>query len=902
MLDEHPHLKVNDPELAGLLAAEVARRRRTIQLIAAENVSSPMVREAQASALSWKTAEGRPGRRFHSGCEVADEVERLAESRAASAFGARRAWVQPLSGSLANLIAFQAIQRRTQRGVGGLTVLAMGLDQGGHLSHGAPPSMTRDVLGKVHTYDVDPASGLLDLETIAEQAAAVRPDLLICGASSYPRTLDIAAFGAIAAEVGALLLVDMAHISGLVAAGVHPSPVRHAQLVTCSTYKAGGPRGGLLLAGDLADDQLLAEVDRAVFPGVQGTPDLGSVAAKATFFAELSTPAYHGTQRAIVENARHLAEGLRERGHVLAAGGTDTHMVLADVRRGLGLSGADAEVALAEAGVLVNRNLLPFDPSDARTTSAIRLGTNTVTRVGMAAAEMAEVVDVLDAVLRQGPKPAHRERVAELAERFPIAPATVAAPTAVAAAPGVPDVRTTTSTGTRTSRTVFTNGVFDLFHDGHARLLERARAEGDRLIVGVSSDASNAARKRPPLQGWRTRAARVAADPHVDAVLETPWSVDLTEAFYAQHGIDLQVQGDAGSDFGVAEELGILKVIGRTEGISTSKLIAILEAGEGELLAGGALNDVRRVTFEGERFVVKHGSRSVARAFPIPLPDRRTADEYRAITDLRAVAGTADGDRRLTPAMLVEPVWFDGTDLLILRSAPEGAEPLSSLLARGEWPHATLEGVVDALAALHDRTRDDASLRAAHGDNAGFHRIKVEVQCRQATTDPALRERIHAFLETSLRQHARVLLHGDLAPKNVLVWQDRFLLIDFEESGYGDPALDVGYLAAHLLLDGAYGRTGPTPPHEGTGVDSRTEVERRTSELVRRYLVGDALAPSGGRSGSTDPGLASRIARYLGLFLLSRCDSPAPARGLTGQQREQLRVEGAAWFDGARGF
>ena len=849
-------LAAADPAVADLVDAERQRRRHSLQLIAAENVCSPAVLEALASPLAWKTAEGQPGHRFHSGCELADEVERLAEARATEVFGARQAWTQPLSGSLANLICFRAVLRYLGRPAGGLTVLTMDLDQGGHLSHGSPPNVSRSLLGEVVGYGVDPDTGRLDPDQVAKRAEEVRPDLLICGTSAYPRELDVAAFRRIADDCGALLLVDMAHIAGLVAAGVHPSPIPHADLVTCSTYKAGGPRGGLVLAGDHADAQLLTEVSRAVFPGVQGTPDLGSVTAKAVFLGEAATEPYREDQRRIVANARRLGEELADRGHPLATGGTDNHLLLVDVVTGLDTTGAAAEDALARGGIYVNRNLLPYDPLPATVGSGIRLGTNTVTRTGMGPDHMAEVARLVDAVLCHGPTADRRAEVAELVGAFPVGPA--ASPALARSEPALARSEPAVARS-EPRRTVFTNGVFDLFHDGHARLLERAAAQGDRLVVGVASDASCAASKRPPLQSWQVRAERVLAEPGVDAVLETPWSVDLTRGFYAEHGIDLHVQGDAGSSYPVAEELGILRILGRTEGISTSKLVAILETDESELLEGGALNDVRRVVFEGEPYVVKHGGRTVARRYPVELPDHRTRDEHRALLAFRS--------RVPDPSVLVEPVWHDGDALLILRSAPPEATTLEARLAAGDWDEALLTQVVDAAGELHDATRDDEDLETTFRDTAGFTSIKLDLQARGATDDPALAPQVRTFVDRSHQQHARVLLHGDLAPKNVLCFDEGFWLIDLEEAGWGDPALDVGYLCAHLLLAGLR-----------DDVDaSAVPIVRR---LARRYLTGRL---------DTDVDLPARIGTWAGVFLLSRLDSAAPATDLDEASRRRVR-------------
>lgn len=835
-----------DPVVAKLLADEQHRRRTTIQLIAAENVSSRVVRDAQASELSWKTAEGQPGARFHAGCETADAVEQLAVERARMLFGAARAWVQPLSGSLANLIAYAAVFERLGLQPGRMRVVAMATDHGGHLSHGARASFTHQLFDEVATYPIDRATGRIDFDEVADLVRRHRPHLLIAGASAYPRNLDFAAFGEISEHYGALLLADIAHLSGLVAGGVHPSPLPHADLVTCSTYKAGGPRGGLILAGERADQALCTAVTRAVFPGVQGTSDMGVIAAKAIFFAEMSDPAYAATQRHVVANARLLAALLTERGYDLVAGGTDTHMLLIDVMRSLQITGADAEQRLAAAGLYVNRNIIPGDRQSARVTSGIRLGTNTVTRVGMGAGEIAEIADCIDHALRDASAGEIGERVRLLAGRFGDEPVT---------APLEPP------------RVVFTNGVFDLFHDGHARLLARAHALGDQLIVGVASDASCAALKRPPLQPWAVRAQRVAREPGVSVVLETPWSIDLTPEFYAEHGISIQVQGDGTPDdvFPVAAQLGLLRRVERTAGISTTKLVALLESKEAELLDGGALNDVTLVAFEGERFVIKHGARSVGRRYAIALPDTRIHEEHTAIRLFRERLAAAG--EMAAHACLPRPLWCNDDDLLITHAAPAGAQPLAALLDAGVADAALLEELVELIAALHRSCWHDAELRAQTGAHRGFREIKIGLQCGGASNDPHLQERIDAFVERSLRDHADTLLHGDLAPKNVLVHHRELLLIDFEESGYGDSALDVGYLLAHLHL-----------------ASIRDDKPRWSTadQLVEVYVnaMGELLA-------STEAAAwRQRCASYSGIFVLSRLHSRAPMVELSESERQ----------------
>jgi cytidyltransferase-like protein len=341
----------------------------------------------------------------------------------------------------------------------------------------------------------------------------------------------------------------------------------------------------------------------------------------------------------------------------------------------------------------------------------------------------------------------------------------------------------------RHSRTVFTNGVFDLFHDGHSNLLRRAKAEGDYLLVGVASDESCAKSKRSPLHPWRVRARRVGEVPFVDEVIKTPWSADLTRDFYDHHEITVQVQGDRESSFPIAEELGILKIVGRTPGISTTKLINILESINHEILEGGHLNDVRRVYADDAYYVLKYGNRNVARKFPVSLPDTRTSDEYAVITAFR--------QRISEPYFIVKPVTLvEEKKTAVFESAPLEAETLFERLMKAAPNEALLVRIIRDLAQMHNATLDDYELRARFSYNPGFHQIKLGIQCINATTDSLWLPYIRNFIASSLKIK-RVLLHGDFAPKNILVWDDGYLFIDFEESGYGDPALDLGYFFAY---------------------------------------------------------------------------------------------------------
>ncbi len=391
-----------DEQVYHLLGQEYQRQQETLQLIAAENRCSRAVLGALGSIIQNKTTEGFIQARFHGGCEVADQLESLAMERARQVFGARYANVQPHSGTSANHIVYNAVLDP------GDTILCLGLDQGGHVSHGAPVSQT----GRMYhceTYVVDPETYLLDYDLIRQRARSVRPQLIICGASAYPRVIDFTRFRDIADEVGAYLLADVSHIAGLIAAGLHPSSIDQAHFTTTSTYKPGGPRGGLILMGRDAETpiqtpwgqrSLAQQLDKMTFPGVQGTPYLNNIAAKAVFFGEMAEPVYALRQRMIVANAHVLAERLLERGFDVLTGQTDNHMVLINVAHFReGLTGVIAQRCLEQCGIIINMNRLPYDPLPQAVTSGMRLGTPVVTRNGMGSQEMAVIADHLHDVL-----------------------------------------------------------------------------------------------------------------------------------------------------------------------------------------------------------------------------------------------------------------------------------------------------------------------------------------------------------------------------------------------------------------------------------------------------------------------------------------------------------------------
>jgi glycine hydroxymethyltransferase len=396
-------LRETDAQVYELLTKEYERLQNSIELLAAENQCSRAVLAALGSVVQNKTAEGFPGARFHGGCEAVDDVERLAVVRAKEAFGARYANVQPHSGTGANHIVITAVL-----GVGD-KILSLGSGQGGHYSHGDAVSFTGKFFD-VENYYVDEKTFLLDYDAIRDKAVKVKPKLIICGASAYPRTIDFKRFREIADEVGAYLLADISHISGLVMAGAHPSSVDYAHFTTTSTYKPGGPRGGLILMGGDYDKKIKVQgkdaplwkrIEDATFPGVQGTPYLNNIAAKAVFFKETLGEEYKKRQFNIIKNAKRLASNLAEMGYDILTGGTDNHMVLVNVANlREDLSGVVAQRCLEECGIVVDFYRLPYDQRPATIGSGIRLGTPIVTRRGMGEKEMDNISVMMDKVLK----------------------------------------------------------------------------------------------------------------------------------------------------------------------------------------------------------------------------------------------------------------------------------------------------------------------------------------------------------------------------------------------------------------------------------------------------------------------------------------------------------------------
>ena len=401
-----------DPAVAELAARERQRQELSLDLIASENIAPQAVLAAVGSAFNNKTAEGYPGRRYHTGCEVADELEALAMARAKALFGAEHANVQPHSGVNANLAVYAAVLTPGDR------VLSMKLSHGGHLSHGDPASITGRVY-QFHHYGVDPASEKLDYDQIRDLARQQRPRLIVAGGSSYPRLIEYATLRGIADEVSALLLVDMAHIAGLVAARVHPDPVPYADVVTTTTHKTlRGPRGGMILS----TEEFASAINKAVFPGSQGGPLEHVIAGKAVALKEALQPSFVEYQQQVLANARALGAQLQARGLRLVSGGTDNHLLLVDLTTH-NVSGKQAADALHAVGITCNKNLIPFDTRTAVVTSGIRLGTPALTTRGMREAEMYQIGDWMADVITHIDDAALHARihqaVQQLAARFP---------------------------------------------------------------------------------------------------------------------------------------------------------------------------------------------------------------------------------------------------------------------------------------------------------------------------------------------------------------------------------------------------------------------------------------------------------------------------------------------------
>jgi glycine hydroxymethyltransferase len=414
-------LRAADPDIADAVLAETRRQEEGIELIASENFVSPAVLAAMGTPLTNKYAEGYPGKRYYGGCEHVDVVEQLAIDRAKKLFGADHANVQAHSGAQANMAVYFAFLEP------GATILGMNLSHGGHLTHGSPVNFSGRFF-RVVPYGVREETGRIDYDALRELAREHRPGMIVAGASAYARTIDFAAFGEIASSVGAKLMVDMAHIAGLVATGLHPSPVPHADAVTTTTHKTlRGPRGGLILCRA----EHAKAIDKQIFPGIQGGPLMHVIAAKAVALREAMEPSFTDYARRVVANARALAAMLMERGFKLVSDGTDTHLMLVDLRN-RGMTGKDAERALGVADITVNKNTVPGETQSPFVTSGIRIGTPAVTTRGMGEAEMRTIGGLIDEVLRAPADPGVAERakrrVRELAGAFPLYRAVAAMP------------------------------------------------------------------------------------------------------------------------------------------------------------------------------------------------------------------------------------------------------------------------------------------------------------------------------------------------------------------------------------------------------------------------------------------------------------------------------------------
>ena len=406
-------LEQRDPDVAAIIAAERVRQTETLEIIASENYASAAVLEATGSVFTNKYAEGYPGKRYYAGNVHSDEIESLAIARAKALFGAEHANVQPTSGAEANMAAYLAFAEP------GDTILGLELTQGGHLTHGSPVNFSGRLYNFV-PYSVDRETEIVDMSVVAELAVANSPRIIVTGATAYPRQFDFAAFAEIAKDAGALLLVDMSHFAGLVAGGAHPSPVPYADIVTSTTHKTlRGPRGALALT----TEEHAAAIDKAVFPGTQGGPHLHSIAAKAVALGEAAQPEFRDYAAKVVANATGLAAALQAGGIRLVSGGTDTHLILIDCNS-LGISGLKAQNALQGAGIIANKNTIPYDERSPFVTSGLRIGTPALTSRGMGGKEMerlaAWIVRVLGDPDGEGVRERVREEVAEFAQAFPV--------------------------------------------------------------------------------------------------------------------------------------------------------------------------------------------------------------------------------------------------------------------------------------------------------------------------------------------------------------------------------------------------------------------------------------------------------------------------------------------------
>ncbi|MCI8497253.1 MAG: serine hydroxymethyltransferase [Clostridiales bacterium] len=411
MMDTIGFVKNVDPQIGEAMQQELARQRRNIELIASENIVSPAVMAAMGSVLTNKYAEGYPGKRYYGGCECVDVVENIARDRAKELFGAEHANVQPHSGAQANTAVYFSLLKP------GDTVLGMNLAHGGHLTHGSPVNISGCYYNFV-AYGVDDETHRIDYDKLYDLAMEKKPKMIVAGASAYPRAIDFAKFAEIAKACGAYLMVDMAHIAGLVAAGLHQNPVEYADIVTTTTHKTlRGPRGGMILC----KEQYAKQIDKAIFPGTQGGPLMHTIAAKAVCFGEALQPAFKEYQQNIVANAAALAKGLTDRGVDLVSGGTDNHLMLVDLRR-LGVTGKELEHRLDEVYITVNKNTIPNEPLSPFVTSGIRVGTPAATSRGMKAEDMDKIAEYITLAATDFEAKADyiREGVTELCNKYPL--------------------------------------------------------------------------------------------------------------------------------------------------------------------------------------------------------------------------------------------------------------------------------------------------------------------------------------------------------------------------------------------------------------------------------------------------------------------------------------------------
>ncbi len=411
MMDTIGFVKNVDPEVGAAMEQELGRQRRNLELIASENTVSPAVMAAMGSVLTNKYAEGYPGKRYYGGCEYVDVVENLARDRACQLFGAQHANVQPHSGAQANMAVYFAFLKP------GDTVMGMNLAEGGHLTHGSPVNLSGSYYHFV-SYGVDPETHRIDYEKLYEQAMQVKPKMIVAGASAYPRVIDFAKFREICDACGAYLMVDMAHIAGLVAAGCHPNPVEWADIVTTTTHKTlRGPRGGMILCRE----EYAKAIDKAIFPGTQGGPLMHVIAGKAVCLGEALKPEFRAYGRRIVENAKALADGLTKRGLKLVSGGTDNHLMLMDLS-GMELTGKELEHRLDEVYITANKNTVPNEQRSPFVTSGVRLGTPAVTTRGLGTEDMDRIAECISLVVEDFDANAARVRsmVTEICEKYPL--------------------------------------------------------------------------------------------------------------------------------------------------------------------------------------------------------------------------------------------------------------------------------------------------------------------------------------------------------------------------------------------------------------------------------------------------------------------------------------------------